>query len=581
MTHDELSALSRLQFDSFSDMIRYGVAVDGHPAGVQTFLYYWTAWFGLVDGVVKLPFLLMGVGSIYLSYILGKKWFGPNTGLLTATMIATLQFSVMYSQIARPYASGLFLCLWATILWSSLVFEKGGTRSAIFFSIVGALCCYNHYFSMLFIGLLCGAGLFYIKKDQWKLYVLSILGIAALFSPHAWIFIQQFSMKGLNWLAPPRPFFLVEHLMYIFGFNSWLILTLLLGAAWGMIRSGIPKNDKLFICLFLFTVPLFIAFLYSHWRQPVMQHSIFLFTMPFLLLSLFSFYEKPMDEYRLYVMVILVSLSIWTITGERRHYSIFYKQPFNHLAETVDNEILEMNDQFVLIAHGMNPEYINHYLKPMDKTYQLVTTFDDSLSTADWERQLEGNYHKIIAMNIPTEYVSLVRDKNIYHEEQINGFIHTIHLFTRKQPDNELLTYRQNLWEDDKAREMKDTILPIYLGGVKDIFQNRHRSLQVSTQFKGSNPVKAEIICEILKEPGYRIRRNSYLWNYSQYPTDTIWNAGYLTMDIMDLYFWNEELDGEMFIFIRKPPEDQLYLKDVKMEVLLSNPLKYALFEPI
>ncbi len=38
-THDELSAVRRLQFDSFFDMIRDGVMLfEGHPAGVQSFL---------------------------------------------------------------------------------------------------------------------------------------------------------------------------------------------------------------------------------------------------------------------------------------------------------------------------------------------------------------------------------------------------------------------------------------------------------------------------------------------------------------------------------------------------------------
>ena len=38
-THDELSALIRTRFGSFHELIRNGVMVDGHPAGVQVFLY--------------------------------------------------------------------------------------------------------------------------------------------------------------------------------------------------------------------------------------------------------------------------------------------------------------------------------------------------------------------------------------------------------------------------------------------------------------------------------------------------------------------------------------------------------------
>ena len=40
LMNDELSALHRLQFNSFSDLRLYGIRPDGHPAGVQVFLYF-------------------------------------------------------------------------------------------------------------------------------------------------------------------------------------------------------------------------------------------------------------------------------------------------------------------------------------------------------------------------------------------------------------------------------------------------------------------------------------------------------------------------------------------------------------
>ena len=56
-THDELSALSRLYYDNFSTLIREGVMPDGHPAGIQVFLYYWVRFFGEDEWIVKLPFV--------------------------------------------------------------------------------------------------------------------------------------------------------------------------------------------------------------------------------------------------------------------------------------------------------------------------------------------------------------------------------------------------------------------------------------------------------------------------------------------------------------------------------------------
>ena len=45
-THDELSALLRTNFSNFQELIAKGVAIDGHPAFIQVFLYYWTKLVG-------------------------------------------------------------------------------------------------------------------------------------------------------------------------------------------------------------------------------------------------------------------------------------------------------------------------------------------------------------------------------------------------------------------------------------------------------------------------------------------------------------------------------------------------------
>ena len=64
--HDEFSALLRTRFDNFHDFIQQGVMPDSHPIGVQLFLWGWVKLFGWSELWVKLPFVLMGIGSITL-----------------------------------------------------------------------------------------------------------------------------------------------------------------------------------------------------------------------------------------------------------------------------------------------------------------------------------------------------------------------------------------------------------------------------------------------------------------------------------------------------------------------------------
>ena len=102
LTHDEFSTLFRTNFSSFDELIEKGVKVDAHPAGLQVFVYYYKSIFGTKEWVLKIPFLIFGVGSIVLIYNLFSKWYNNTLGLISAAYLATLQYFVMYSQIARP-----------------------------------------------------------------------------------------------------------------------------------------------------------------------------------------------------------------------------------------------------------------------------------------------------------------------------------------------------------------------------------------------------------------------------------------------------------------------------------------------
>ncbi|HPT10572.1 MAG TPA: glycosyltransferase family 39 protein, partial [Bacteroidales bacterium] len=162
-THDEFSALIRTQFPTFRALIEKGVMPDGHPAGVQVFLYYWTDLFGTSEWIVKLPFQVMGLLSVALIYKIGKTWFSATTGLVAAAFLSFLQFPVMYSQIARPYASGLFFSLLMVLCWTFVLFipERKKILTRAGYVIAASLCTYNHHFSMLFAAMAGVTGLFF------------------------------------------------------------------------------------------------------------------------------------------------------------------------------------------------------------------------------------------------------------------------------------------------------------------------------------------------------------------------------------------------------------------------------------
>jgi len=245
LTHDELSALSRVYFSNFSDLIQQGVIPDTHPAGIQVFLYYWVKLLGDAAWVVKFPFTIFGLLSVWLVYLIGSRWFNETTGLLSAAFFATIQYTVLYSQVARPYSSGLFFSLLMVYYWSNLMQspDKNFLRNSLVFVISASLCTYNHYFSLLFAFIVGISGLFLIRKQYRIRYMVSGVCIALLYIPHLKIFLHQLQVGGVGgWLAEPQWDFFFRYPAYIFNFSLFsLAATLLVSCSVPWTKTGHPS----------------------------------------------------------------------------------------------------------------------------------------------------------------------------------------------------------------------------------------------------------------------------------------------------------------------------------------------------
>lgn len=340
-THDELSGLLRTRFDSFSELIAKGVKVDGHPAFVQVFLYYWTGLFGTSEWVVKLPFIFSGVGGVYLAYKIGKRWSNVTVGLIVAAILATSQYPLMYSQIARPYTSGFFFTLLFAYHWGEIVFFKNYARKhLIWFPIAAALCAYNHHFSMLTAGLVGIFGIIYTSRDfLWK-YLLLCIAAVVLYSPHFTILSAQLKMGGLaGWLGKPEPSFLPHYIYYIFQFSTLLVLVYIGIIVWTRISGQVVKRNSkaiLFTGILFFSVYA-VGYFYSVYVAPVLQTSVLIFAYPFLLIFLFGWAKEQSKQLNLGLVLIIAVLNIYALIFQRQYYRVFYKTPFNQLVLDVVN----------------------------------------------------------------------------------------------------------------------------------------------------------------------------------------------------------------------------------------------------
>lgn len=388
ITADEVSALLRLQYDSFSAMIDNGVRPDGHPAFTQVLLWFWTKWFGTSEFVVRLPFVLMGTASIWLAGMAAKRWFGAGTALAVAASLAFLQFPLMYSQLARPYAAGLFFTMWAAAAASHFSQEeKAGWSRMFWFAVAAAGAAYSHYFSGLTVALLGVAMIFLAHKNNRVQFVIGAALAVALFFPHMNITRAHLAIGGIGgpggWLGPPTPAFFYEHLFIIFNSSRGLLFLLGLLFLFCLIFNKHIPGKRQIAMLLIWILPLAIGYAYSVYRNPLLQHSVLLFSMPFLLMFVFSWLPNDAEvkyPYR-FAGAVMVLLAFYITVYRPFHLT----DHFGRLKELVQT-YYEYEDKGITAVYNVDdPYFINYHTEDPSNTSQtkLRATFlahDDARS---------------------------------------------------------------------------------------------------------------------------------------------------------------------------------------------------------
>ncbi len=336
LTHDELSALVRTNFDNFSDLIAYGVKTDTHPAGVQVFIYYWIQLFGTEQWVIKLPFLIMGIATIPLIFSIGKYWYNETVGLIAAAFVTGIQYTIIHGQMARPYVSGLFLTLLMVYFLTKMIKfpEKNYLRNSLFFVLTGVLSAYNHHFSLLFAALIGISGIFFIERKKLVFYLVSGVLIFVLYIPHLSIFFTQLGHGGIEgWLSKPNNSFFIDYLFYACNY-SYVVVALVLGIIlFGLFKKNrrpISVKDTLLFA-FLFLAPLLIGFFYSKYVSAVLQFSILLFSFPYLLFLVFGHIKNLSVKTNLILVALILLCTSLTTIFERKHYELFYNSPIKRI----------------------------------------------------------------------------------------------------------------------------------------------------------------------------------------------------------------------------------------------------------
>lgn len=100
---EAINVLATQKYSLLGMITEYAIA-DFHPPGFFIILWVWTHIFGIGEVFVRIPSVIFGVITIFVTYLIGKKIHSKQLGLVVSLLLAINPLHIYYSQEARMYA---------------------------------------------------------------------------------------------------------------------------------------------------------------------------------------------------------------------------------------------------------------------------------------------------------------------------------------------------------------------------------------------------------------------------------------------------------------------------------------------
>ncbi len=601
-SHDELSALIRTDFSSFNDLIEYGVKTDFHPAGIQVFLYYWVHFFGKAEWIVKLPFILASIASIYLMFQIGKKWKNETVGLLCAAFIASTQYSVMYGTSARPYASGLFFILVLINALINLITNKDSKkllRSWIIFIVAGTCAAYNHHYSLLIAGIIGITGLFFIPKQLRLRYIASGIIILLLYMPHIPLLLFQLSKGGVGgadgWLAAPTPYFFIDYFNYLFHFSIWPVLVTLGIIIYGFFNSDVSKRTigLMSLAFILFLLPILIGYFYSVYKNPILQFSVIIFSHFFFYLLIFGHFKSLSSRKNAVLVIAILTVNILTLTIHRKHYSVNTQSIYEHATlDLIQTRNAHPNTPAMIEC---SPSILAFYDKqksspPVYVKYRDFENNSSRLKYIDSVSAVSNYFYFASTSFVDPVFVALIQTRFPQIVWQKNYFSGSTILYSKqisKSSNSVISRYSDGKWSDgeNKLPQTKegffivDSLMefgPNFKIPIKDILKSPSDNIDILVKFNSlSSNSDVKIVAQI-ELPDTLLQWGASASNEQQINSIcsemvhslSIHNPRYFEKATIVIYLWN-------------PNKLNFEFKDMEITRRKGNPLVFGLFQEI
>jgi uncharacterized membrane protein len=396
--NDELATWMRSNFDDIITVINFNARTDFHPPGYHILIYFVEKKIGITETILRLPSAIAGVLSILFIYLLGKRLYSSQEGLIASALMAVSWCPIYYSQEARAYSILLTLSILSTYLLISmlLTLQRKNKISYVLiltYIIIAIITCYIHYYGLYLIALqgLFAILVFFRKRKEFSLFLLIYLAIFLAYLP--WLPIMwEHLHKELTWIQPPKITAFLYYLGFLFNRSKLILLIVLIFYLLLFIRemSGLWRekqfhnikinflNPSMILFLWLF-IPFSLVYLSSLISTPVLTNRNLIISLPaaYLLLSR-SITQLPIHKfYQHMVALVLVCLILFHLIFYMRYYEKPVKAQFREaVAFIVERERLYKDS--LILGYAWHHKYLDYYFQKHGSSKRVKSIVGDS-----------------------------------------------------------------------------------------------------------------------------------------------------------------------------------------------------------
>jgi hypothetical protein len=379
---DELFTLLSTGYEkSFGDIFTI-LKSDVHPPLYYYLIHFFNLFFENTSFLARFISAFFGIAGLFSVYYLSKELLNNKVGLIAVALLSINYFHIYYSQEARMY-SMLFFTTTISFIYLVKFIKVPSIKSALFHSVFASILIYTHFFALFTLFSQYLILLFFVYKPfqttNTKMFLYSLLSgfvTLILYIPALIIFFQA-SERTSFWIPSPERDVYTAMFKEFLGFSEIAIFISLISVLFFFIklfeRKEInkyeinPIQEKQIFCFFILfiwiIVTLFIPFLISYIKLPMIISRYFINVLPAIIIIIASGISYMKNNLvKVLLIFSFLAFSFVDLIEVKGFYKSIYKTQYREVSEYVIKN--HKNNEKIISSFEY---YFSYYLKKQDK----------------------------------------------------------------------------------------------------------------------------------------------------------------------------------------------------------------------